>query len=43
MVQWVKDLALSTAVAQVTAVMWVQSLAWELQHASGIAKKFFKN
>ena len=28
-----------TAVAQVTAMLWVWSLAWELTHATGIAKK----
>ena len=37
MVQRVKDLALS--VARVTAVAWVQPLAWELLHATGAAKK----
>jgi len=25
--------------AQVTAVVWVPSLAWELPHATGMAKK----
>ena len=33
MAQWVKDLAV------VTAVAWVRSLAWELSHALGAAKK----
>ena len=28
-----------TAVALVTAEVWVQSLAWELPHAMGTAKK----
>ena len=28
-----------TAVAQLTAVAWVQFLAWELIHATGLAKK----
>ena len=28
-----------TAVAQVTAVTWVQSLAWEFPHAMGAARK----
>ena len=36
MVQEVKDLSLSTAVA---AVARVQFLAWELPHAMGMAKK----
>ena len=30
-----------TTLAQVAAVAWVQSLAWELLHAVGVAKKFF--
>ena len=30
-----------TIAAQVTAVMYVQSLAWELPHAGGVAKKIF--
>jgi len=38
-VQLVKDLALLTAVAQVAAVSWVQSLAQELPHATGAAQK----
>lgn len=33
MVQWVKDLALPTAAAQVAAVAWVQSLCQELLEA----------
>ena len=28
-----------TAVALVTAVVWVQSLAWEFPHDVGVAKK----
>lgn len=28
-----------TAVARVAALAWVQSLAWELLHATGMAKK----
>ena len=28
-----------TAVAQLTAVAWVRSLAWELPYAAGVAKK----
>ena len=39
MVQQVKDLALSTAAAQITAVVQVQSLAQDLPHAEGMAKK----
>ena len=38
MAQPVKDPALSTAVAQVMAVAWVQSLAWDFPHAIGTAK-----
>ena len=37
--QWVKNL---TSVAQVAAKAWVQSLAWELPHASDVAIKFKK-
>ena len=34
------DLALSLpSMAQVTAAAWVGSMAWELPHATGIAKK----
>ena len=33
---WVSSIV--TAAAQVTAVVWVQSLAWELPHAMGMAK-----
>ena len=39
MAQWVKDLALSLAVALVTAVVQVQCLARELPHAAGIERK----
>ena len=41
MAQWVKDpaLLLVTAVAQVTAVARIQSLAQEFLHAMGTAKK----
>ena len=40
MVQWVKDPALSLTVAQVAAVAQVlQSLAQELPHVAGMAKK----
>ena len=39
MAWWVKDLMFVTALAQVTAVAQVQSLAWELPHASGEAPK----
>ena len=40
-VQQVKDPALSLQwlMAQVTAVAWVRSLAWELLHATGMANK----
>ena len=34
--QGVKDL---TAVAQLAAVAWIQSLAWECPYATGAAKK----
>ena len=37
--QWVKDLALFTAMAWVTAMVQVQSLAQELLHVTGTAKK----
>ena len=37
--QWVKDLVLAAAVAQVATVAWIQSLAWEFPHAAGVAKK----
>ena len=39
MVQRVKDLAVVTEVAQVAAVAQVQSLARELPHAVGVAKR----
>ena len=39
MAQWVKDLAVVTAVALVSAVAQVRSLAQELTHAVGMAKK----
>ena len=38
MAQWVKDLIVTT-VTLVPAVAWVQSLAWELLHATGAVKK----
>ena len=38
MAQWVKDLVF-TSVAGVTAVVWVQFLAWELPLAMGVAEK----
>ena len=38
MAQQVKDPALSLQ-SQVTATLWVQSLALELPHAMGVAKK----
>ena len=37
--QQVKDLAVVTVVVQVTLVVWVPPLAWELPHAVGMAKK----
>ena len=39
---WLSGLKIhiGTAVAQVTDEAWVQSLAWELPHAMGVAKKF---
>ena len=37
MAQWVRIFVV-TAVALVTAVAQVQSLAWELSHAAGVAK-----
>ena len=39
MAQCVKDLALPSAVVQVATELWVQSLALELPHALGVAKK----
>ena len=41
--QWIKDHSLVTAVALVTAVVRVQSLAQELPHTMGAAKIFFFN
>ena len=38
MAQWVTDPVVVTAVAWVTAVVQVQSLAWEIPHAMGAAK-----
>ena len=35
----VKDSAASLLMTQVTVVTWVWSLAWELLHAMGLAKK----
>ena len=32
------QLSKDSAVAQVTAVVWVRSMAWELPHAAGTAK-----
>ena len=43
MFQQVKDLALSTAVVQVVAVVWVRSPAQEFLHAVGEVKKKKKN
>ena len=39
----VKYLGWVTAAARVSAVAWVQSLAWGLLHAMGAAKKKRKN
>ena len=40
MAQWVNDLTLSLTQARwVTDVEQIQSLAWELPHAMGMAKK----
>ena len=39
MTRQVKDLALPTAMAWVAAVAQGRSLAWELLHATGVAKK----
>ena len=39
MAQWVKDLAFVTAAALVTAVVRVQSLAFELPHGGSQKKK----
>ena len=36
--QWVKDLSIVTAVAQVIAMVWICSLAQELLHPVGAAK-----
>ena len=36
--QWVKDLAVVLAAAWLATGVWVQSLAWENPHASGVAK-----
>ena len=33
--QWVKESSTAPAVAQVAAVAWIQSLAWELSHVVG--------
>ena len=40
MAQQVKEPAVFTAAAQVTDVAQVQSLAWELLHAAGMATKY---
>lgn len=39
MMQWIKDMAIVTAAAQVAGVVRVQCLAQELPHAWGTAKK----
>ena len=43
MAQWVKDLALLPAAAQVTAAAQVRSLAWELPSVAGVANKQTKS
>ena len=42
MAQQVKDPEIFIAEAQVVAVMWVQSLAWEIPYAMGMDKKKIK-
>ena len=37
--QWVKGSGIATAAAHVTAMAWIQSLAWELINAMGAAIK----
>ena len=37
--QWVKGSGTVTAVVQVAAEAWIQSLAWELPYAAGVALK----
>ena len=37
--QWVKRSSIFTTVAWVTAMVWVLSLAWELLHSVGVAKR----
>ena len=37
--QWFKGSSIVTAVAQVTAVVQVQSLVWKLQHTASVGKK----
>ena len=37
--QWVKGTSVAAALAQVAAMTWIQSLAWELPHAAGMAIK----
>ena len=39
--QWVKGSSVVAAAAWVTSVAQVQSLVWELPHASGMAITFF--
>ena len=39
MSQQVKDLMLSLHQIRVAAMVWVQSLAWELPHATGMTEK----
>ena len=37
--QWVKGSGITAVVAEVTPMAWIQSLAWELPHATGTAIK----
>ena len=37
--QYVKGSGVATAVAQITAAAWIQSLAWELPYTAGVAIK----
>lgn len=39
MMQWIKDMAIVTAAAQVAGVAWVQTQVRELPYAMGVAKK----
>lgn len=43
MAQWVKGFGVVTVMALVTAIVWVQSLAWKLPHVAGAAKRKKEN